>query len=172
MKTIQNFPHFFENEDYLFIGKPVTEIEVKNTLMLFAKDKSPVPDDWTMEFYWNLFNFFGQEITEAMEETWIQRKINEVLNATYLTLIPKKDHLDSFNDFRPISLCNFLYKIVSKIIPERLKPFLGKDISQEQFAFLPDRKITDAVGTIPKCLHSVKVQKKNSFFLKLDLLKE
>ena len=106
-------------------------LEVKNTLNLFTKDKIPGPDGWMVEFYWHLFDILGHEITDAVEETQTQKKINEVLNSTYLTRIPKKDRPDSFNDFRPISLCNFFYKIVSKIIPERLKPFLGKDISQE-----------------------------------------
>ena len=110
------------------------------------KDKSLGPDGLTVEFYWNLFDLFGKEIMDAVEENQTRRKINEDLNSIYLTLIPKKDRSDFFNDFCPISFCNFLYKIVSKIIAERLKSYLGKLISKEQFSFLPDRKINDVVG--------------------------
>ena len=51
LKTIQNFPRYFENEDCLSIGKPISVTEVKNTLKLFAKDKSPCPDGWTLGFF-------------------------------------------------------------------------------------------------------------------------
>lgn len=113
----------------------------------------------------------GQEITEAVEESRTQRKVGDVLNSTYLTLIPKKDHADTFNDYRPISLCNLRYKLVTKIIAERLKQILGKFISEEQFAFLQDRKITDGVGVVQECLHTTKVKRRTAFFLTLDLAK-
>ena len=122
-------------------------------------------------FFWHFFDLFGKDIYDAVEETRVQAKINEVLNSTYLTCIPKKNRPDTFNNFRHISLCNLLYKIVSKIIAERLKPLLGNAIFGEMFAFLLDRKITDAVGIFQECLHSVKIQKNNVVFLKLDLLK-
>ena len=122
-------------------------------------------------FFWHFFDLFGKEIYDAVEETWVQAKINEVMNSTYLTRIPKKNRPDTFNDFRHISLCSLLYKTVSKIIAERLKPFLGNALSREKFAFLPDRKIIDAVGIFQECLHSLKIQKNYPFFLKLDLLK-
>ena len=100
------------------IGKPISMTEVKNTLKLFAKDKSPCPDGWMLGFFGHLFDLFGQEIYDAVEETRVQGKINEVLNSTYLTRIPKKNCPDTFNDFRHISLCSLLYKTVSKIIAE------------------------------------------------------
>ena len=106
-----------------------------------------------------------------MEESCSQRKISELLNSTYLSLIPKKDHSDSFNDYRPISLCNLLYKLITKIIAERLKPYLGKFISEEHFTFFLDIQITNAVGVVQECLHTAKVNKKSAFFLKFDLVK-
>ena len=106
-----------------------------------------------------------------VEESRSQRKISEIMNSTYLTLIPKKDHPDTFDDYWPISLCNLLYMLISKIIAEILKLFLGKYISEEQFAFLLDRQIIDVLGVVQECLHYAKVQKKTAFFLKLDMKK-
>lgn len=69
--------------------------------------------------------------------------VPKILNSTYITLVPKHD---SFNDFRPISLCNMIYKIITKIIINQLRPVLGKCISEEQFGFLPNKQILDVIG--------------------------
>ena len=59
-------------------------------MKLFAKEKNLGPDGWTMEFYLHFFDLFGEEIFDTVEETRRQGKIHEVLNSTFLTLIPKK----------------------------------------------------------------------------------
>ena len=78
----------------------------------------------------------GEELLSAVEFTRVSGCIPPSLNSTFLTLIPKKDKLTSFADFRPISLCNLLYKLIYKVIAVRLKPFLDSHISIEQFGFL------------------------------------
>ena len=85
--------------------------------------------------------------------------VSGALNSTFITLIPKRSKPTSFDDFRPISLCNFIYKIISKIIAKCLKPVLAKVISPEQFGFLPHRKILDAVGATHEGIHSIKAKK-------------
>ena len=117
-----------------------------------------------VEFYSHFFYLVGKEIIEEVEEYRPQRKINKSLDSTYITLILKKDHSDSFNDYCPISLCNLLYKLISNIIAETLKSFLAKFILEEQFDFLLDRQITNVVGVVQECLNSGKVKKKRLFF--------
>ena len=133
---------------------------VKSSLDMFAMEKSPGSDDWTAEFYKHFFDILGPKIVEVVEETHSNRSIGEVLNSTFLTLIPKKDRLKSCLDYRPISLCNLLYKLITKIIAERIKPILGQYISAEQFAFLLNRQIIDTMGVVQECLHTVKANKK------------
>lgn len=62
---------------------------------------------------------------------------------TQMILIPKTDDPSSFKDFRPISLCNVLYKIVTKVLMNRLRPLLSDMISPLQSSFIPGRGTTD-----------------------------
>jgi hypothetical protein len=95
-----------------------------------------------------------------VEETRSSGHIAGSLNSTFLALIPKVNKPVNFGDFRPISLCNLVYKVISKVIVVRIKPILSKALSAEQLGFLEGRQIHDAIGTTHECLHSIK--KKNS----------
>jgi len=65
------------------------------------------------------------------------------INHTFITLIPKVHNPEKVTNFQPISLCNVIYKIVSKVIANRFKPLLNSIISETQSAFIADRLITD-----------------------------
>jgi hypothetical protein len=78
------------------------------------------------------------------------------LKSTFIALIPKKDNPNSLDDFRPISLCNCIYKIVSKVIARRLKRILSDNISSEQFGFLEGRQIHKVIRVEQEALHNIK----------------
>jgi hypothetical protein len=92
------------------------------------KNKSPSHDGWTMEFYLELFYLLVDEILRVVDESTVSNHISGALNVTLITLIPKNLNPSSFDDFRPISLCNFLYKVIAKIIANMVKGVMSSCI--------------------------------------------
>jgi hypothetical protein len=137
----------------------------------FKIDKSPGPDGWTIEFFIHFFDLVGRDLLDMAEEARLNGNISGGLNMTFIALIPKVNKPQIFGDFRPISLCNLCYKIISKIIANWIKPILSRSLSEEQLGFLQGRRIQDAIGTVHGCLHSIKKKKSKSLVLKLDLKK-
>ena len=76
------------------------------------------------------------------------------LNATFITLIPKKHAANEIRDFRPISLVRGVYKIIAKVLANRLRLVMGNIISASQNAFVRDRQILDPVLITNECLDS------------------
>ena len=124
-----------------------------------------------MEVYRALFDVLGSDLLRVIEDSRISGKVPVVFNFTFIALIPKTDAPKSFDDFRRISLCNFIYKIIGKIISTRIKNILGRIISKEQFGFLPGRQIHEAVGILQEGLHSIHCKGMKSVVLKIDLSK-
>ena len=124
----------------------VSEEELKATLHRFQKDKIPGPYGWIVEFFIVGYDSIGPYLLQLVEETRKNGVLHPPLNTTFLTIIPKKDSLEYLEDYRPISLCNITYKVVTNIIAQRFWKVLSKSISKEQFGFLEDRQIHEAIG--------------------------
>lgn len=127
------------------LTRKVYPAEVKKALFDMHPDKSPGLDGFSPGFYQFFWDIMETDITAVCDD-FVQFSLLPVnINKTQLVLIPKKAIPDSMNDLRPISLCNVLYKIVAKVLANRLKPLLNNLISNLQSAFVPGRLITDNV---------------------------
>eukprot|EP00253_Pinus_taeda_P025504 PITA_25504 len=155
MRVIEHFPRFIEQDDSGELLKEVTMAELEATLKWFKKDKSPGLDGWTIEFYLAFFDLLGNDLLQIVEDSRRRGRISSAIKLTFISLIPKSNAPNTFDDFRPISLCNCLYKIIAKTIANRLKPILSHHISSEQFAFLHCRHIHEAIASAQELLHTL-----------------
>ena len=131
VKSDGYFPTTISVEDNEELIKPVTLQEIQSILTLGKNDKSPGLDGLPVEVYRVLFDVLVVDLLRVIEDSRKNGKIPTVFNSTFIALIPKTDHPTCFEDFRTISLCNYCYKIIGKIISTRIRKVLGHYISCE-----------------------------------------
>ena len=123
---------------------PFTEGEVKAALMDMNGDKAPGPYGFSLFFWQSCWDFVKEEILEMFKEFYDYNIFLKSLNNTFLVLLPKKGGAEDLGDFRPISLLGGLYKLLAKVLANRLKKVIGKVVSLDQNAFVTGRQILDA----------------------------
>lgn len=144
VEDIQNIIPFRCNEaERERLIRTVTEEEVREVVFRMPSNKSPGPDGFTSEFFKASWNTIGKDFTVAVQSFFSKGFLPKGLNSTILALIPKKDSAQEMRDYRPISCCNVLYKVISKIIANRLKGTLPQCISYNQSAFIKDRLLVE-----------------------------
>ncbi|PNX71244.1 ribonuclease H, partial [Trifolium pratense] len=137
-------------------------------------DKAPGPDGFNPAFYQHFWDLCGNDVFEAAQE-WLERGFfPSSLNETNICLIPKCENPTTMKDLRPISLCNVLYKMISKLLANRLKSCLDKCVSEEQSAFIEGRSILDNALIAIEVIHALKRRTrglKGELALKIDISK-
>ena len=115
----------------------------------------------------------GDSVVEEVKRVFIERKVPDYLNRTLIVLIPKIQGPKTIGNYRPISLCNTIYKINSKVIVAQLRPHLEHLVSPYQLAFVPGRRGADNVIIVQELIHSIGIAKgrKGYMAIKIDLEK-
>jgi hypothetical protein len=108
---------------------PFTAEDVKKAVFQIGDLKAPGPDGLHAIFYKKFWNLVGDDITAAVLKAINERIIPPGWNETVVVLIPKVENPEEVSQFRPISLCNVVYKIISKMLAARLKVILPDIIS-------------------------------------------
>ncbi|XP_019195011.1 PREDICTED: uncharacterized protein LOC109188829 [Ipomoea nil] len=137
-------------------------------------DKAPGPDGMNPGFYQEYWDIVGGDVSKFIVNCLNSCSLPEGLNDTNVVLIPKKDVPETVADMRPIALSNVLYRIMAKVIANRMKPLMGNLISEAQSAFIPGRLITDnilIVAEVGHYLNRKQCGRKGWAALKLDMAK-
>ena len=152
---------------------PFSEDEIKESFFSMNPLKAPGSDGFGPKFFQTYWKIIGPEISLAIKSFFSHGHLPPFLNHTLIALIPKNDNPENPNHFRPISLCNTIYKAISKLLVTRLSPFLKKHISPFQNAFTPGRSIHDNLLLVQEILNVFKKSKSKTGWcaLKLDMEK-
>lgn len=133
-----------------------TDDEIKKAHFDINPEKAPGPDGMTILFYQRFWGITASEIFQTVKDFFLTETLDPRLNQTSICLIPKTDRPSEMTEFRPISLCNVSYKIISKILSNRLKRFLPNLISETQLAFVAKRLITDNILVAQEIFHALR----------------
>ena len=151
-----------------------TREEVGTALKQIHPTKAPGPNGMSSIFYQKYWDIVGSSVTNMVLNVLRNNLPISEINKTNISLIPKKNNPTKMTEFRPISLCNVIYKLISKTLANRLKTFLPFIISENQSAFTSDHLITDNVLVAFELMHFLNhktVGKEGFMAAKLDMSK-
>uniref|UniRef100_A0A803QD75 Reverse transcriptase domain-containing protein n=1 Tax=Cannabis sativa TaxID=3483 RepID=A0A803QD75_CANSA len=148
--------------------------EIETATFQLAHDKAPGLDGFSGNFFQKNLHLLGPEIISAAL-SFLNGDVDlSAINQTLIVLIPKRPNPEQITEYRPISLCSTFYKIISRVLVNRLKPILSRIISPTQSAFLSDRLISDNIIIGQEVMHSLSHRKTGRLgwmALKLDMAK-
>ena len=155
----------------LRLDRTVSEDEVKHAVWDCGSDKAPGPDGFTFKFIKTFWDILKADICAFVVAFFDKGYIPVGCNASFITLIPKIENPLLVNDFRPISLIGVQYKIIAKLLANRLARELNSIISFEQSAFVAGRQILDGPLMVNEVASWAKKQKRKMMIFKVDFEK-
>uniref|UniRef100_A0A0A8XR28 Reverse transcriptase domain-containing protein n=1 Tax=Arundo donax TaxID=35708 RepID=A0A0A8XR28_ARUDO len=152
----------------------IIEKEIKQALDSIGDLKAPGKDGMPVLFYKRYWNIVGPDVVREVQHFIAAGDMPDSWNETVVALIPKVPNLDKLKDLRPISLCNVVYKIASKVLANWLKQILSDIIAPSQSAFVPGHLITDNVLLAYELSHHLQNKRRGAdryAAIKLDMSK-
>ena len=128
------------------------------------------PDGFPIASWSFSWEYVKDEVMDFFKEFY-EKKFVRSLNATFLVLIPKKGNVEDIKDYRPISLLGGLYKILAKVLANRLRRVIDKVVSPSQNAFMEGRQILDVTLIAKEAVDSMLRRNDGGVVCKLDIEK-
>jgi exonuclease III len=133
---------------------PVSDLDIKNVLFAIDDAKAPGPDGYSSCFFKKSWDVLGGDFCLAVRDFFASGAMLKQINHSIIALIPKSANTSSASDFRPISCCNVIYKVIAKILALRLSHALATIISPMQNAFLSGRMMADNIHLLQELLRN------------------
>ncbi|XP_019168955.1 PREDICTED: uncharacterized protein LOC109164864 [Ipomoea nil] len=147
--------------------------EVRKAVFGMKRFGSPGPDGIPAAFYQHYWDSVGPALTQMVNQALHSGTVHKSLLVAFMCLIPKKEAPESAADFRPISLLNVAFKVISKVLVNRMRPIMCKLIGPHQNSFLPGRSTLDNIILTQEIIHTMykKKGRKGLMAVKVDLQK-
>nr|GEZ73558.1 putative RNA-directed DNA polymerase, eukaryota, reverse transcriptase zinc-binding domain protein [Tanacetum cinerariifolium] len=137
------FPNQIDPDQRSFSERDVSNSEIKKAVWECGMDKAPGPDGFSFSFFRHFLYLVDGKVYEAVRYFFTHFDLPKGCNSSFIALIPKISDANMVKDFRPISLIGSIYKIIAKILTNRLVGVLGDIINEVQSAFIEDNQILD-----------------------------
>eukprot|EP00253_Pinus_taeda_P004094 PITA_04094 len=170
-KFTRYIPKLVTREDNHNLNRPVSEDEVNEVVNEMQNGKAPGPDGFNVDFFKARWKTIKQDILDAVEDSRKSKSVLKALNASFIALILKQEKAMILDRFRPIALCNVVYKIISKVIANKLKPLLPALVSEENTDYVEVRQILINIIQAHEMVHSLESNKQAVMIIQLDLAK-
>nr|GEV58065.1 RNA-directed DNA polymerase, eukaryota [Tanacetum cinerariifolium] len=165
------FPNRLSLEHATDIERDVSRDEIREAVWNCGDNKSPGPDGYTFEFFKKYWGFIGLDFCEAVDYFFAKGAFSKGCNSSFIALFPKVMDAKLVNDFRPISLIGCVYKVMTKILANRLALIISNIVSSTQSAFISERQILDGPFIINELLHWCKRKHEKAMLFKVDFAK-
>ena len=142
---LKEVPTLITDDQNRILTSWASKEEVRSALFMMHPEKAPRPDGMTAMFFQQSWSIIKKDITDMVNEFFRTGSLDERINMTNICLIPKTVRPSRMTELRPISLCNVGYKIISKVLCQRLKRLLPHLISETQSAFVSGRLSSDNI---------------------------
>ncbi|VFQ87964.1 unnamed protein product [Cuscuta campestris] len=169
---LSHIPNLLTVDDNSLLTQLPNEKEVKDAIWNLDPLSAAGPDGFTGEFYKNCWDIIKEDVVKAVQEFFLGIPTPKSLNECSIIMIPKKDNPITFEDFRPICLSNFIAKVNTKVISQRLRDLLPKLISEEQGGFVKGRQIHDQILIAQEIIQNLDYKTRGgNIAIKLDMSK-
>lgn len=148
----------FSDESNADLANVPNDDEILRAIKSIEAFKAPGPDGYQASFYHKYWSIVGP-LCSLIKQCFQERTIPKDMNRTHICLIPKIDNPETINQFRPMGLCNVSYKVISKIIVNRIRPYLASIVSPFQSSFIPGRHTTDNIIICQEIIHTLRNRK-------------
>lgn len=136
-----------------------TDAEIKEAIFAMGAFKAPGPDALHPIFYQSNWEIVGKVVCRVVKQAFHDPNSIADINGTLLVLIPKVEAPEKLSQYRPINLCNVVYKIITKIMATRLRQYMNALVAPNQCSFIPGRHNSDNIIVAQEVFHSMRYVK-------------
>ncbi|KAJ8029065.1 hypothetical protein HOLleu_28369 [Holothuria leucospilota] len=171
LEFLNHLDRFLSEEETQFCEEEINLEELSFALSHMKSNKSPGLDGLTVEFFKKFWDVLGPILLRICSTIYESSEMCESMKTGMISLIPKKGDLTRLSNWRPISLLNIDYKIITKALANRISKVISSIISNDQTCCIPGRDIADNIMIIQNVIRYVNENNRNGLILKIDQLK-